>query len=1360
MAKASKKAEKDRGSASDTLAGFRFQLLNSLAAWLDLKGQQQLWLERSEDYSVVGDKLQTDVQAKHSQPSTNPSGHSLQSHDVRSSLSRFWERSTRRDGIKNRLVFLSNRGVSSERDFPFPDDLPGLEYWKRAAAGGDVAPLRRALRELFADQPLGKWLATDPPDDEVRNRLLRRVIFAVSEAPLGELKELLLDRASDLLLSKSLASLASDMVVRSLTDFLFEVASDPNSDARRVGRRTLHDELEKIAVALRASNPLLPQVTLPMPSPQSVLVGETENPTTEFSGRTETLKSVLASSRGRSLIWLHGSHGLGKSILARLIADELGGRWISIDLRGVKKDDRLGTLVAWRDFMRLAEIGDLPAGFVIDDIEPDQAARLIGRLEALLQTVSARGAQIVVTSNVTPDPAMMLALDAARVSVQLAPYMTQNEVLDLVTKKPAPDASVAPAWTALIHASTSGHPQLVASKVVGLRLRNWPAEAMTEDFGMGASESVQMTREGARRKLLQDLTALGPKASDASRLYQRIGCAFDRVDERLARKLASADPSIASAGEILAFLKGPWLEVLPGGDLRLSPLLADAVNDVAPGEVTKLRMIAAEHWFGDGVMNERTLPLSFWNAYFSEHFWILFKLCHLVASLGDDKITSAAAQLAPIVLLHIDKPIFDGNAPLSAQLRLLQFEVANAARDGERASSIAAKLLIELEAVEHAKMRAVMTNLAAQKVLQASNVDVPATVLLEYAVRMKATRSVVEEMERSAEDSDEDDLGFDVAGDTSTNGGPNTDVTAAMTFEGKEIDHVWVLLSLVVNRLQSSARTLEFFRALNELASETRTEFLDGIKTVLKDDVSLVHGGWAKEQLSGNLPGALPAYESIKEIVTSWHRNDLTVEVIVAISVIYDEGLNYFEKALAEVDVGIALYGASPHLIRQKMKVLASQGKLDEAADLLVSIEDSLEESTPFSTALAYREVGLTAARAKRADDALRLLGRAIEAVNNDPAHVTLSAGLMSEVALVLWEKGERALGLLKLADVFETLEGIDPLGSRQSERVHQAARAIGGLFMYETGNLLRERPPVAVGQASELYSDDAKLQGVPLPALADNWRLLALVEASLDLNVGLDARSLQKQKEQGVIDIESLILERRYESLIRRGDLEGAVRAGVHAASARLYCSEHPGPIHRMDVKQLGEMPVEQIWTRNAEALLRIPLDILVWQQYCSGPEEIVDRLQQLAVDLLGEKEKVETLFKAASGIYAVGDGSPFALQVAAVLPLAGERLMEDPKVRLRHDFLLTGHVLLSAARHLLAGALPLSMKLGWQYVIDKQVSSLLAPSRNVPLIKKAIEEVDTGSLRGAAQIVLAAASAVGIELPSNWEEAFERIR
>src|SRR5258708_3484994 len=167
--------------ASHVIAGFRYQLLQSVWAPLSLRENERLLLEVPEDFTIESATGLTDAQVKNSQAIAGAPGYSLQSSDIRAVLMRFWDASS--SDVDRRLVFIARGGAVSERGFKFPDGMPGLRYWTVAALDADTAPLRKALAAIFADKPLGAWVASNPPDDELRSRLLRRVIWQLENIP-------------------------------------------------------------------------------------------------------------------------------------------------------------------------------------------------------------------------------------------------------------------------------------------------------------------------------------------------------------------------------------------------------------------------------------------------------------------------------------------------------------------------------------------------------------------------------------------------------------------------------------------------------------------------------------------------------------------------------------------------------------------------------------------------------------------------------------------------------------------------------------------------------------------------------------------------------------------------------------------------------------------------------------------------------------------------------------------------------------------------------------------------------------------------------------------------------------------------
>jgi hypothetical protein len=172
--------------AAHVIAGFRYQLLQSVRALLNLRDDEQLFLEVSEDFSIVSAASSTDVQVKHSQAASGPPGYSLQSADIEAVLARFW---SAQKGKERRIVFIARGGAVREKDFEFPEKLPGLLYWRAAAIDAATAPVRNALSAIFADKPLGAWIASGPTDQELRTHLLRRVEWQLEDVATDTLTE-------------------------------------------------------------------------------------------------------------------------------------------------------------------------------------------------------------------------------------------------------------------------------------------------------------------------------------------------------------------------------------------------------------------------------------------------------------------------------------------------------------------------------------------------------------------------------------------------------------------------------------------------------------------------------------------------------------------------------------------------------------------------------------------------------------------------------------------------------------------------------------------------------------------------------------------------------------------------------------------------------------------------------------------------------------------------------------------------------------------------------------------------------------------------------------------------------------------
>lgn len=1336
MASASPLHLTDKGSAAHVIAGFRYQLLQSLATLIGLSGEETLHLEVSEDFSVAAKSGSTDHQVKNSQAISGPPPFSLQSSHVRDCIARFWEAS-RSVSIERRLVFIARGGAALERQFQFPDGQPGLRYWALAALDADTAPMRAALLALFEGDPLGEWLASEPDDEELRNRLLRRVDWQLESASAGELavqiKDQLRPRFSALGLPVTLADTATKLLIAQL----FEVASRPLASERSLGRLDLQETIERLAAdAYLAGRTLHQPAVATDPNADGGILFSELDPVPPSASRSETVDRILEDGKGQPIIWLHGAHGVGKSTLARLVAHRSGGNWLVADLWPVK-DDQVSALAAWRALLAQVAQEDFH-GIIIDDFVGDAARVLTPRLATLARTISKRGVKLIVTSHHVPSPAQLSDAGCdGKASVQ-APYFSLDDIVELVRRAPSPAAEIIEGWAGLIHVTTrGGHPVLAIAKLASLRARNWPDEALLEDFGSTPSEAMKLTREDARRELLTTLRDIDETRSlEAGQLLRRAAAIYDQADDALLLKLASAEPPLRNAGDIIALLKGAWLEVLPHDAVRVSPLISDIVSDVPASDLKAWRGIAAIHWIKSRKLNERTLPLCFWNAYWGEQDYVLLKVCETVITMEEDKLRSAAPILGTLTFLKTDQPIYPSSPIVGLYLRALQFLVAAAVDKPDIAGATARRFLDEAEALGEPGMLMIVS--AAPRMIMSSTADI------DPGLRMRLVLALRESLPQYAEFLGEDPLAkFELPPEFSP-----------------EMDLADFLFTTIVRHIKGADDQLEVFQVLDQQCPDVRNRFLDALNAVYGDPSVFVHSGWSRDQIEErDMADALVAYDKIGIVVASWNRQDVVAEIYCARSVILDEGLDRGERALTLIDDAVAELGELPTLLRQRGKLLGRLGRHDEAADILLGLENTIDDTSPFDRGLLFNHTAVAAAKAGQFDEAARLFGKAHDEFLSNPDHLPIAIGVLVERGLALWCAGRPEEAILTAAAALDAVEPVDPQASRQSEQAHQFARAFVGVMF---GGATPETLPFPFGQASHLQLSSSALVGVELTPLADNWRILAAVEITCGLNVGIEKRSMSKQTGSFNLVVEKLLLALRYDKCVRCAPAQSTLRIGLDLLGAHNIASRSTNPVAER-VKP-GELSIERpekflLLPDVSRAVQSMILDQLVAITLEPFQQDRLVSLRHEVRAIFGEMAALEALLDAASQEFSTTPDTPFENVLASGIAISPGDVAASPSRRFVRDVTLVVHASRSIARSAIERDVATLVMNGWNSVIEDQRFLLRNPSHAA----SAIEVASAGGpvrLASAARSLIILRNTVSHLFPASWFDTLAAIK
>ena len=162
-----------------SLRGYVYQLHQSAAAWINLKGNDLLHLEVAEDYSQIlhePGKLDQILEATQVKDTRESGVVNLNSADVLGAIGALFRLQASNPGRKVRLTFLTTSEVGKERKNPLPSGAAGLDAWRTAASGGEITEIRSALLDRIEQGEL-KTFITQSSDELLRSRLLAPLTF-------------------------------------------------------------------------------------------------------------------------------------------------------------------------------------------------------------------------------------------------------------------------------------------------------------------------------------------------------------------------------------------------------------------------------------------------------------------------------------------------------------------------------------------------------------------------------------------------------------------------------------------------------------------------------------------------------------------------------------------------------------------------------------------------------------------------------------------------------------------------------------------------------------------------------------------------------------------------------------------------------------------------------------------------------------------------------------------------------------------------------------------------------------------------------------------------------------------------------
>lgn len=1315
--------------AIPALRGYAYQLHQSLAAWITLPPGASLYLEVTEDYATIANDpstLERVLQANQVKDTRESGAVTLNSADVIDVIGRLWALQDANPDRPVRMTFLTTSPIGKERLEPLADGRPGLEEWRRAARGGPVEAIRLALAARFKDGALA-WFIAESDDEALRGRLLRPLAWNCGAPPLQDIeadnRSALIELGHELQSTPDMSARAADVLLSRVLTAIVQPGS-----TRRLTRGDLLEAFHE-AISVRLPVQAVAAAILAASAGGALSLAGTgawHEPSTLATGprasRTDAVGALSPLLQANGALWIHGATGLGKSVLAELLAKAQGGGWRFLDLRGALAGGAAERMVA-----AAGAIGAIPdfKGLIIDDItaEMEDLHTPLRRLGAALER---RDAFCIVTSHNPPGRRLARALGVSGDAVALAPVFTEEDTAALIVDYGGDPVR----WTRFVWiVGGGGHPQLVDVVAAGLASRGWPADAMDKWIETGfQSDDVEAEREAARRRLLQEL-------SDQSRqfLYRttRISGTFDR---QLALAVGRVPPALQDGAASLDRLSGHWIERLGPNRLRASPLVGGLASQMLPAdELALLDREIATHILARGNVDADLVDTAFVHAAMARAVDLINAIAlNVIGLVGGEKRTALASAM-PVFRVGSGDPggILAANPNVEVIVRLAQHYLTAALGDVGEIACSSTKVIERLDAVPDLEAKGHLEVIVLSKILvdQFAFGKIPNWFELVDRFEVACARSSTV---------------AEIAAGMLADGGPDP------------VDLAFVAHAIELPRLTDLEA---LFDHLDGLGAEARTRRLAPLGT---DPAALslaVDSPWLKQSRVDVLDGTSQAavYDRLARMALSWKEPSLAAQCFRAQAIMLDEYAGDAPAALAALDAADA--GLPDHLVLKRERAKIAWRAKDYAAALeqLSAIADRLEAAEPLETAFALREAAISAGELGRWHDAWRFFERArTAAVAAAKRPTPFNVGLAGDTAAARFASGDQARAVRDMRLALEALDGVQPTEGRKAHYCHMVLRHIV-LWMqaaYEDGLRVEGDPVIYVPGSASNPAPLPEVESRPLGALQAAWMMLGKVALSIGIPAGevLGWPGVADLRNYAVFEV-NLRMD-LLGAAIQAGSIEGFRTYAPPAVEAMCYLSSQSWRDNPPDVvvaPQRAVIPAVLHDRPSSITALKHWRDAglamacgLVFPALAGGAGRL-EALHDLVVDLAGTDVVPEWVVGSAPDLTDLASTVAGLILQLVIGDLAGVDETYGAELRFAEWTPKTNHGRVVGA--LLADR----VKADWTDIVDTRTAFLRHPKLNIPAIREALAAPRKG-LDYAVNVLLAAEPATRLDLSAEF--------
>jgi hypothetical protein len=1323
-----------------SLRGYAYQLYASALAWMELRNGQELHLEVAKDYATVAKDALNAVEVKDTQASVT-----INLQDVRDTLDAFVDLVERNPGREVTLRFLSTAPIGVERSTKHRAGSEGaLNYWRRAAAGADIAPLRQVLSELDLtpkvrayidardDTALRKdflrplhWHCGRPPLDDLRSDLEAAIVtFGADRLHLPPSES---SRISGLILERVLATVVKPLPRRLTASDLLTLFED----ATRISLP--RHELDALVRSL-ANQIAGQQSGAQSPTIEDVRILDSERdiplPVT-LAERPALVADIHGRMNRNGIAFVTGGTGFGKTILARLSARAHGGNWYVVDLRDVSAPEAAELL--HRAAARFSLVN--PEGIILDDLNEIEDPTVRRSLNRMMLALQRRDALCVVTAYREPSARAISELGIDPSAHVAVPDLTVEEVGQLVTAAGGDAAT----WAKWVHAGGEfGHPQLVQAIIVGLRARSWPQAELQSLKAYNRAPEVETEQRATRQRLV----AAVPE--DAKSLLYRMSLFIGRFNRPLVLAVAGLAPAIGRPGEQLDSLIGPWVDQAAQDELRISPLLVNAGKEIlGPVEQEAVHRAVAE-----AILEPRQLDITKANAAFL-HALLgkaevpLTKFGYSIL-MANPRVRRMLPDWMTTLRLHrTDRPIYPEKPYLSGLLRLGQLLLLLEKENLPNIRSCWNALIVELEQETNIKARERFEFIILSKVLVHSPFASAIPGWIEAVLRFHELSAVRPEGKKLLE-------------------------SMKQPVDGKPSPSpVGMFFITQAHGVLTVANLGAAFDKFDALTPDQRQFLFADVFAIPGDFGMLVNHAWLEEHKTGNIDWLTCAqlYERMAAQAQSWGYRELALRCHVARGVMFDEYGSADDRALKALDEAEKSLGADPVLSRARAKILYRRKDHAGALKLLREAAAGTALNDPVERTFMLREAGISAGELGAWADARKWFAAARESacLAKGIGMRPMAVGLRADEAIAAFRSNDASASLTGMDLVLEELDTVD---SKKSIKGAYCHRVVGHTILWLYGQTTMQRVTIAgedfgmvPGMCSN--SEPPDLRDLPLASRDYLRYFLAEAEIATGATAGIVSGLRQRLKNRAIPAMEIGVRNASLARAIKEHDAPGFVQHLTAWVDADLYLKANIAALQGMGptTPAYGEIEsaTPERW-QTSEALLVIEDALLSFglAAALAGNHAVIASLHDRWAETMPEGFPGGRILKIMAKDEMPGDR--LEDQIAAQVRKVAQNTGLDPDDIFVAGLRFTEAVKRSNFKRHLEPTLCTWTKQRWQYALDEQRFLLRNPLQTSTAIEHAVAS-DKADLNSTGRILLAAEPAVRSQLGQSFRDYLQAL-